>query len=138
MANEITVTASVNIRNGNQTWSNSVSHYRADQAGLNGPSPGAIKVPTAGVSISFAQLTTPAMCVITNIDPTNFVEYGLWDSTHFMPIGELLPGEFVILRLARHLGKEYGTGTGTTGSGLVLRLKADTAQADARVEAFEK
>jgi hypothetical protein len=77
-----------------------------------------------------------------NLDADNFFAYGIWDPEGhtFYPLGELLVGEFTILRLSRDLQEEYGTapGTGTIGADTNrLRLKAHTAACIALVEAFE-
>jgi len=84
----------------------------------------------AGVDVDLESLTTPALCRITNLDTTNFIEYGLYISATFYPLGEILPGEFYVIRLSRNL--EPGTGLAT-----VFRLRADTASCAAVVEAFD-
>ena len=77
--------------------------------------------------------------MLRNLDLTNYVEWGLYDGAEFTPIGEILPGEFYVLRLSRFLGSDISTGSGTatTGSGNQLMIKAVTAPCNVVVEAFE-
>lgn len=115
--------------------------FTADVTGTKGPVPGAVTVDLDGTNINFSELTTPGLCVIKNQDATNFLHYGVWDpeTNTFYPLGELLPGEHTVLRLSRLLSGELGTGAGTTGPNTnSLHLRADTANVNASVEAFEK
>jgi hypothetical protein len=116
--------------------------FIADVALAIGPTPGALLVSTVGTDVSFAQLTTPGLCKLTNQDATNFVEYGIHDpvTNKFYFLGELLPGEFYILRLSRWLGREEtepGVGTGTSlGSANKLCMRSNHAPCVVLVEAF--
>ena len=117
--------------------------FDADVDGALGPTPGAIVVSIYGTDVEFSQLTVPGLCRLSNEDATNYVTYGICDpeTDKFYPLGELLPGEFYVLRLSRELGWEYagsGTGTGTTGA-LTNKLcfVANTAACTVLVEAFE-
>jgi len=106
-----------------------------------GPTPGSITATVAGVNVDLSQLTTPGFCWIMNHDPTNYVEYGIWDpeGSKFYPLGELGPMEFVPLKLSRNIQREYMTGTGTTGADTNrLRIKANTASCEVSVNAFER
>ena len=140
MSNEAQIRSSLSIVSDNLTYRSQPTAYNADVAGSKGPVPGAIAVSTVGTDVDFSELTTPALCKIQNLDDTNFVEYGIWDpeGSTFYPLGELLPGEFSVLRLSRNLQQEFGTGTGTTGADTNrLRFRADTATLQVSVEAFE-
>ena len=142
MSDEATIQGSLQIVSGELQYYSRPTVFLADVAGAKGPVPGAISVSTAGTDVDFSELTTPGLCRIMNVDPTNFFEYGIWDpeSHTFYPLGELLVGEFTILRLSRNIQEEYGTapGTGTTGADTNrLRLKANVATCIALVEAFE-
>ncbi len=140
MANEIQVRASLQIKKDNLDYSSKPTSFKADMTGSKGPSPGALTATVDGIDVDFSELTTPGMCRIQNLDPDNFVEYGIWDpeGSTFYPLGELLPGESYPLRLSRNLQEEFMTGTGTTGADTNrLRIKADTASCDVVVEAFE-
>ncbi len=124
MANEARVTSQLHIAKGNLKYDSAQpATYMADVTVGKGPSPGALLIATAGTDIDLSELATPALCVITNLDTTNFLEYGIWDGATFHELGEVQPGEFYVLRLSRNL----------TG----LRLKADTAACEAIVEAFD-
>lgn len=142
MANEGRIGASLQIKNasGSLDFKAQIVAQTPDVAGSKGPVPGAITVSMAGTDIDFGELTTPALCHIRNLDPTNFVEYGIWDpeGNTFYPLGELLPAQSTVLRLSRNLQEEFGTGSGTTGPNTNrLRFKADTDSLSVLVEAFE-
>lgn len=141
MANEISMQVRVRIANGNLKYNNPVTSYTIDMSGAKGPTPGAIAVPTSGVDVYLSQLTTPGICVFTNLDATNFVEVGIKDpqTNVFYPLMEIGPGESYPIKLTRNLGEQYsGSGTGTTSPENYLRLKANTAACNVQVEAFER
>ena len=123
MANEASIHYSMQIIQGNLKFVPGGVSFTGDVTGTAGPVPGAVLATTAGLDVSFTGLTTPAYCRITNIDGTNFVEYGIWDGATFHELGELLAGESYPLRLSRNM----------TG----FRLKANTASVWTIVEAFE-
>jgi len=125
MADEIRIQSTLTIEKGNLNYSSRPTLFQADvsAAAPTGPSPGSLLAATAGTDVSLTQLTTPGVCRISNLDTDNFVEYGIWDSSTFHELGEILPGEFYVLRLSRNM----------TG----LRLKANTAACECLVEAFE-
>ena len=100
MSKEFTVSNSLAVKNGNLVYSVSTS-FRPNQTTANGPSPGAVSVTTSGVDIPLAQLATPGLARIKNLNATNYVTIGLWDSTTFFPLLELLPGEEYVMRLSR-------------------------------------
>jgi len=141
MTNEAKINSSFVIvqPGGLGTYRSNVPSFSANVVGSEGPSPGGVLITTAGISVSFTPLTTPALCELINYDPTNYFEWGVWDSVHseFIPIGEVLPGEGYIVRLSRRLGYVEGLGTGTTGSGVTLRLKAHTASINGYCGAFQ-
>lgn len=137
MANEATLQIGMSITKNNLNFKSNPVTFRATVTGVKGPTPGAITVTTQGTDVDLSQLTTPALCRISNLDSTNFVEWGIFDGIEFIPIGEILPGEFYIIRLSRRLTKSYGTGTGTIDSGNTLRFKANAAPVNVVVEAFE-
>lgn len=140
MADEAQIRSSLQIDIGNLEYRSNPTAFTADVSGSIGPTPGAFSVAVTGTDVNLSELTTPGLARIMNLDTTNYVSYGAWDgSSIFFPLGELLPGESFILRLSRDLGKEFGTGTGTTGApNNTFRFKADTAAVICIVEAFEK
>lgn len=138
MANEVTISSSLNISNGNLRYRTSRLSFTGDMDGEGGPSPGAIIVPTTGTDVDFTELVTPGYCELTNYDDTNFVEWGIHDGTLFHPIGQILPGETYIIRLSPSLGREeVAVGTGSTNPPNTFFLKADTASCIVFVGAFD-
>lgn len=145
MSNEASVRVSVNIRNQSQKFD-----YRSNPTGFSadvttpvvGPTPGAILIPTTGIQVSFAQLHTPGICVVQNLDETNYFELGIRDPAtgKFYPIDEFLPGEVWPRRFSRNLLSDYYNlaGTGTDSDINYLWAMANTAAVLARFDAFEK
>lgn len=141
MAREATVRTSLQIRLGNLEYQSNPTYFTADLTVAKGPTPGSVTVSTDGTDIDFSELTEPGLCRVMNVDPTNFVEYGVWDPAlqDLFVFGEILPGETFIVRLSRNLGETYeDTGTGTTGATRTLRFKANNAPCVVIVEAFER
>lgn len=115
--------------------------FTMDVTGTKGPSPGAITVTTLGTDVSFAELVTPHLCFIKNMDPTNYVEVGIYDPSNndFYPLLKIGPGHGWPIPLTHNFGESYeGTGTGTTAATKRLRIKANTASCVVSVEAFEE
>jgi hypothetical protein len=117
--------------------------FNADVDSIEGPTPGSFLATTAGVDVDLSALTTPGLARFQNNDPTNYVEYGIWDPTGavFYPLGELLPGESYPIRLSRNIGNE--TGPGDPGTAVLdndnrLRFKAISGACQVTVEAFGK
>lgn len=142
MANEATIRAQLTLKKGEIDYRSNPTVFLADVTGTKGPTPGAIACAVApGTDVDLSELTTPGFCVLHNLDSTNYVTYGIWDPEggKFYPLGELLAGEFTVVRLSRNIQEEYGTGTGTTGADTNrLRIVADTAACNVFVGAFEK
>lgn len=138
MVREITGSVSLTVNKGNLKYS-STNQYFMDLDGTEGgPSPGGIIATVEGVNVDLSQLTDPGVCLIINYDATNFVEWGTWDDGEFIPLCEIGPGEVQLVKIARNLGNSYGTGTGVTDTGAVMRVKADTAACNVFVGAFER
>lgn len=123
MANEITMTSSLRVLNGNQNYAPPQTSKKYDQSTAGGPVPGTLSIGTAGEDITFTDLSTPAVVRMKNLDATNFVEYGIWDGSTFHELGELLPGQETVLRFSRNM----------TG----FRMKADTGACRVEIDAFE-
>jgi len=147
MSGEATLQISLQIdkddATGNVKYRSYPTQFNADVDGAMGPVTGAFAVSIYGTDVDLSEVTVPGLCRITNQDPTNFVAYGIRDpeTDKFYPLGELLPGEFYVLRLSRELGWEFagsGTGTGTTGAFTnTMCFVADTASCNVLVEVFE-
>lgn len=142
MSNEIQIMSSLTVNAGTVQHRSPKTAYNDDMTGRKGPCVGTISVSTAGTEISVAQITVPGYIELTNLDSTNFVEYGIWDTetSVFYPIGELRPGgKPQLLFLSRNLRQEYtGTGTGTTGPTNKLWLKANSAACNVNIALFER
>lgn len=140
MADEARIQTSLQITTGSLQYQSRPTAFTADVAGAKGPVPGAFTAAITGTDVDLSELTTPALCRLQNLDPTNFVEVGLWDpeATLFYPLLELLPGESYVVRLSRNLAWQYGAGTGTAGPETNrLRVRANTAACNMLVECFE-
>lgn len=140
MADEATIRASLQIDSGNLSYSSKPTAFQADVAGSKGPVPGAITVSVDGTDVDLSELTTPGLCRIMNLDDTNYVTVGIYDTsaTEFYPLLELLPGETFVFRLSRVVGLEVeAPGTGTYAGATSMRVRANTAPCNVLVEAFE-
>ena len=119
------------------------TQFTADVDGAMGPTPGAFQASVFGTAVDLSELTSPGFCRISNLDPTNFVTWGIRDpdTDLFYPCGKILSGEFYVIRLSESLGQVWsgsGTGTGTAGSSnKTFTFYADTAACNVLVEAFE-
>jgi hypothetical protein len=143
MSNEATINASLNILQpgGIGTWRSNITAFRANVLGTLGPTPGGIIATPNGVDVNFGSLVIPALCVIQNYDPVNYLEYGIYDpsTTTYYPLGEVQAGEGYVIRLSRRLTHSEGNvGTGTTGSSKTFRVKAPDGNVDCFVGAFSK
>jgi len=147
MSGEASIQASLMINktdaSGNVNYRSYPTQFNADVDGALGPTPGAFVVSIYGTDVDLSELSQPGLCRISNQDSTNYVTYGISDpeTDKFYPLGEILPGEFFILRLSRMLGWEFaeaGIGTGTTGVKTnTLCFIANTTDCVVLVEAFE-
>jgi hypothetical protein len=140
MSNEIRVQGSLQVNNGSLQYQSRPSSYSADMANEKGAAPGRVLATPAGVSVVFPSGVGPGGVAFVQNLGTSPVEYGLWDAAlgRFLPLLEMLPGEFHVVRLSRELGREFGTGTGTgvsvgTSS---LRLRSIGASSECVVMAF--
>ena len=113
MANEITVTARVRVSNGNYTFDKNLSKTD-DQTTAAGGNPGVVTIGTSEEDISFGDLTDPGVCILQNLDDTNWVEYGKKDGSGNMQAIGVLRAEGL-----PHLIE--------LRNGATLRMKADTA-----------
>ena len=147
MSNEATLSFSVSIRKADASgnvqleYRNAPTSFRMDVSGAVGSAPGAILVTTAGVNVDLSVFTTPALCLFFNLGDSYRYDGGIWDpdTSKFFPLFEVAPHTFWPLCLSRNLFEEYGTGTGTSGTGNnTLRLKAIGGSTYARMDAFEQ
>lgn len=139
MASEARLNVGLQITKGNMQYRSSPSAFTADVSVASAPTPGRVLVATSPTLISLAALTVPGLGTIQNLDATNYVELGMYnsDDNEFLPMLEILPGEIYPLRFSRILGQEV-VGTGTTGSTTSLALRANTAPCQCDIRVFEK
>jgi hypothetical protein len=133
--NEAVISNTLQVVKGNLSYSSRPSNFRADVSGTKGPTPGAVSIATTGTVIDLSELTQPGLCRISNLDETNYCTYGVYDADtgEFYPLGELLAGEFYVLRFSRDFGYPW-SGSATTTS---LKFYANAAEVVVLVEAFE-
>lgn len=145
MADEARVSCQLSIQKRSGTllildYSSRGGTFQADVVGELGPTPGAFRVPVDGVDIDLTDLTTPGLCFMRNLDDTNTVELGVFntDQNEFYPLLAFLPCEGYVVRLNPNINREYAsTGTGTTSEVNTFRLKAENAPCNFLVEAFD-
>lgn len=137
MSNEIRITHSVFVSNGNSNYQTPAKNtsFQANQTTAFGPVPGAVTVTVAGVDIDLSALPSyGGVCELTNNDSTNFVTYGVKSGGTFYPWGELGPGESYPARLSRFI--RWGmTGTANVQT---FHMQADTASCIVQVMVMAK
>jgi len=101
MANEITYTFSIFLRNDNLTDNYSSGSLAADQsAAVLVRNVQNIGTGVGGTALNLGSVSTPGWSVFINMDKDNFVEIGSVDGGTFYPFLKLLPGEAHLGRLA--------------------------------------
>jgi hypothetical protein len=120
MADEIRISASMTVENGNLSFSQNYGTKNYDQTNQGGPTPGMVTIGTVEESQSFAELTTPGWVTIQNLDTTNFVEWGFSTGVYG---GKLAAGDTA--------------GPFRLNSSASLYLKADTASCKVIINALE-
>lgn len=98
MANEIRISASLNVTNGNFSFQHLVN-ASVDQATAGGGNPGTVDIGTSEEDIDFGDITTEGYAVIQNLDATNYVQFGPKSGGSMVACGRLKAGEVAILRL---------------------------------------
>lgn len=133
MSNEAIVRVSLQIKKDNVDYQSRPNAFQADIVTASGPTPGEVTVTTSGVDISLTELSAlGGLCKLTNLDLTNWVEYGTKAGSYFSPLGEIKPGETYIIRLSRNLViGSLGTATHT------FSFRANSASCKVLIEAFE-
>jgi len=99
MANEIQLSTSIKVANGN--FAESITRSLSVNQSNIGAAGGSQVVPTtsAGTAITISTLTAFGFAVFQNLDATNFVQIGVQVSGTFYPLLKLFPGESNQLRL---------------------------------------
>ena len=120
MADEIAITAGINVRKGNMVFVQSPATYTDDQTGTGGPTPGYITVGTSEESTAFPELSTEGWLFMQNLDSTNYIQWGFSTGVYG---GRMKAGETA--------------GPSRMEPGLTLYLKANTATCKCQVFGFE-
>lgn len=76
MANEITVTAFIQVVNGNLRDQFSIGNQSITQTGVGGPTPGYVTIGTTEEEVAFSELGTKGYVMMQNLDTTNYVQWG--------------------------------------------------------------
>lgn len=122
MANEIQSTCSLRVTNGSLKSNLMPGTVNIAQAIAKGPTPGTVNVGTSAEVISFAELTTLGVIQITNLDGTNYIEFGPDDgASDIQPAIRIEAGECWQFRLV---------------PGVTYYAKADTAACNVQFMAF--
>lgn len=120
MADEIRISASMSVENGNLSFSQNYGSKSYDQTNIGGPTPGMVEIGTAEETQAFSELTTPGWVTIQNLDDTNFVQWGFSAGVYG---GKLLAGDTA--------------GPFRLNGSTTLYLKADTAACRVVINALE-
>lgn len=146
MSDEITVRASVTVKNGNYSYASQPGYCTDDQATPGGGVPGTVIASESGTDVSFSPLVQPTWVELMNVEAADSglrAEWGVYDpqTSVFIPIGELEPGDVTVLKLSRNFGEEwvsFGTATATAIANNTLRIKAYGGTCRVSVKAHEK
>lgn len=141
MANEATVRTGLqmNLNASASQKYNSQSTFQVNATTPNGPTPGLLTVTTTGRTVTLSELTQPGLYKITNLDPTNYVEFGPYVSgLGFVFWNKIPPGHSYIGYFSENLGEvDEGVGTGTTARVPTIHLRAHVATCEVLLEVFE-
>ena len=99
MANEVSVSVSLQVNNGNMSFVKRDS-YTADQSAAGGPSNGVQEIGTSHELVSITDITNKGFVYFGNLDTANYVEIGVDVSSTFYPLARLSAGESATLRLS--------------------------------------
>lgn len=99
MANEVSVSVSLSVNNGNMSFTKR-SSYNADQTAAGGPSNGVQEIGTSHELVGITDITNKGFAYFGNLDTTNYVEIGVEVSSTFYPLIKLAAGETAVLKLS--------------------------------------
>jgi hypothetical protein len=121
MANEISATVGLSVVNGNLriSFPQLTRQYNQTASGLSDQ---VLSIATTAEDVSFGDVSTPGLCVIQNLDTTNYVEYGMSDSGTIKKLAKLSAGDVHLIRIA---------------ASTTLRMQANTAACKVRVLCLE-
>lgn len=121
MANEITVTGSLAVSNGQYVDSIPTFRVQDDQSSLGGHG-SVVEVGTSEESMPVGDVSSEGWLSIKNLDATNYVEYGP-DSTGMVAFGRLEPGHTHLVKLK---------------SGVTVKWQANTAAVKVKMLLLER
>ena len=119
MANEITLKVELQVRNGSLVDTFSIGSQAITQTALGGPTPGYFTLGTAEETLAFGELTNRGVCVIQNLDPTNYIEWGFSTGVYGARVP---PGQAYVIHL----------------NATSLFMRANTAACKVLVKAYER
>lgn len=119
MANEITVQANIQVRNGNLVDTFNVGSKSYDQAAIGGPTPGFVTIGTSEEEVAFGEVGGQGWVMLQNLDSTNFIEWGFSTGVYG---GRMRPGE---------------TAGPFRRNSLSIFLRANTAACKCLIKAYE-
>ena len=129
MADEFTCTFNIRLSNGQYSDLYNPGAVKVDQAAI-GKSDQILSIGTSEEDITFGDVSTEGICILQNMDTTNYVEWGAKDpSNNMAPIGRLPPAPS---STEPGLPAIFKFDPGET-----LRMKANTAACLVRVIIFE-
>jgi len=98
MANEITYSFNILLKNGNLNDQFASSSKTADQSAAN-LIRNVQNIGTTEEALALGDVATPGFAVFQNLDGTNFVEVGSYVAGTFYPFLKLKPGEMQMVRI---------------------------------------
>ncbi len=140
MANEVVLNMGLRIKSGFLEYNSTPSSVQQDMdsATAKGPYPGARTIATTGTDELFAELDTPGLCWLHNLDTVNWVDYGIRSGTEFRVLGRVRPGKCALFEFSPDMMEtHYTTGTGSTGDVNVFHMRANDAPVRLRIDCFE-
>lgn len=129
MADEITLTCNLRLNNSGFKDSFNPGLVQIDQA-AQGVWTNIVNIGTTEEDVTLAELTTEGICIMQNLDSTNYVEWGKKDGTgNMQAIGRLKPKPSA--------SEPAFPAIFNFNPGATLRMKADTAACEVRITVYE-
>ena len=119
MSGTITETYTLAVSNGNYS-EDYTKAFSLTQSAEGGGNPGWVTIGTSEEDISFGDVT-PRFCLIENLDATNYVKFGPKSGGSMVLLGRISPGGWARVEI---------------GSGVTLRMVADTAACNCRIRGY--
>jgi len=120
MANEITISSRLTLKNGTLAFDYATGSILLDQTAAGGPTPGYVTIGTSEESFTFGELSTLGFLMMRNLDATNYIQWGFATGVYG---GRMRAGE--------------PAGPFRLEPGTTLYLKANTANCKALLYALE-